>query len=381
MFLVLFLSVFLDFAWKNGIFAPRGISKGIILGIIRIFLALSVVVWHLWGHALPFTANGYNAVILFFIISGFYMSMVLNSKYLNAPVTNFYFARALRIYPIYLVILALTVWFLDATGKPLPLPATTGGWLFATSSNITIFGIPWLGDANWLAIPPAWTLAIELQFYLAAPFILTRRLWVCVAVLLGLVALRLSLLDQEFTSWRYTVPRADWCFFMLGAVSHRVGLFVMDDHTRKRLGWMSVAILPTAAFLCGIPVVKDLDRPELWLFYLLFAASIPFIFAISARSRIDRLLGDLSYPVYVSHWLVIGFVGHFTDFFYRYVPYDYHREGNIVLVSLAAACLHFGFERPIENFRQRLSSASGHARSAPSLARHRAPARAAAPAE
>jgi peptidoglycan/LPS O-acetylase OafA/YrhL len=351
------------------------------LGVIRIFLALSVVVWHLWGHALPFTANGYNAVILFFIISGFYMSMVLNTKYLGAPVTKFYLARALRIYPFYLLILVLTVWFLYATGNPLPAPATTGELLFSTATNITIFGIPWLGNIDWLAIPPAWTLAIELQFYLAAPFIVTRRLWICLAIFLGLLAVRLSLLDQDFTSWRYNVPRSDWCFFMLGAVAHRLGLFVTNDRTRKVLGWAAAVILPIAVFLCGLPVTKDLDRPELWLFYLIFTASIPFIFSISMRSRVDRLMGDLSYPIYVAHWLVISFVGYFSGFFYRYLSYDYYREGDIVFVVLAATILHFAFERPIEYFRQRLSSAPKLlGMSAPSVICHDT-ARAAAPAE
>lgn len=325
-------------------------------------------------------ANGYNAVILFFIISGFYMSMVINGKYSNEPVIRFYLARALRIYPLYLLILVLTVWFLHATGNLLPTPETTDERVFSTLTNITIFGIPWLSNWDWLAIPPAWTLAIELQFYLAAPFIVTRRLWVCVAILLGLVAVRLSLLDQDFTHWRYTLPRADWCFFMLGALSHRLGLFVTNEQTRKVLGWLAAAMLPIAAFFCGLPIAKDLDRPELWLFYLMFAASIPFIFSISMRSRIDRLLGDLSYPIYVAHWLVISFVGHFSGFFYRDVPYDYYREGDIVLVIVAGTVLHFVVERPIENFRQRLSSASKLGMRAPPAAGYDT-ARAATPAE
>jgi len=326
------------------------------LGIIRLILALSVVVWHLWGHALPFTANGYIAVILFFIISGFYMSMVVNDKYAKEPVINFYLARALRIYPIYLLILIFFVWFLAATGNPLPVPPTAGERAFSTLTNITIFGIPWLAKAEWLAIPPAWSLAIELQFYLVAPFILTRRLWICVAVLLGLVALRLSLLDQNFASSRYSLPRADWCFFMLGAVAHRLGLLVTESQVRKLLGLAALVVLPIAAFACGLPVVKDLDRPEFWIFYLVFAAAIPFVFSISMRSRVDRFLGDLSYPIYIAHWPAIKVIVHFNNEIYNFLPYEYYPEIDLFLVIVVSTALHIVIERPIENFRRRFSA-------------------------
>src|SRR5690349_3905836 len=112
------------------------------LGAIRLFLALSVVVWHLWGHALPFTANGYDGVLLFFIISGFYMSMVINDKYKNQPVITFYIARFLRIYPLYLLIFVLTVIFLHSIGKPLPTPTSIEGWKEFMLANIAILGIP-----------------------------------------------------------------------------------------------------------------------------------------------------------------------------------------------------------------------------------------------
>ena len=38
-------------------------------------------------------------MLLFFIISGFYMSMVLNAKYLHSPVVKFYIARTLTYLP------------------------------------------------------------------------------------------------------------------------------------------------------------------------------------------------------------------------------------------------------------------------------------------
>ncbi len=179
------------------------------MGVIRLFLALSVVVWHLWGHALPFTANGYNVVILFFIISGFYMSMVINDKYSNASTCKyFYLARALRIYPLYLLYSPSDrSGFCVCDGKPASRSATTDEWLFSTLTNITIFGIPWLSNWDWLAIPPAWTPRDRAAIL---PWRSVHRdtptYGYASAILLGLIAVRLSLLDQDFTYWRYTYP-------------------------------------------------------------------------------------------------------------------------------------------------------------------------------
>lgn len=51
------------------------------MGLIRLFLALSVVVHHL-GSERPFWwVHAGVAVILFYMVSGFYMALVLNEKY------------------------------------------------------------------------------------------------------------------------------------------------------------------------------------------------------------------------------------------------------------------------------------------------------------
>ena len=45
-----------------------------------------------------------------------------------------------------------------------------------------------------------------------------------------------------------------------------------------------------------------------WLFALLTAA-VPFLFRFTAANPIDRFAGDLSYPIYVNHFVIIQLVG------------------------------------------------------------------------
>src|SRR5215813_7005704 len=82
------------------------------MGFLRLYLALSVLNAHYPIAPQPgLFVHGFVAVCIFFIISGFYMSLVLDRNYLREPggVARFYFSRALRIFPVYWVVLALTV--------------------------------------------------------------------------------------------------------------------------------------------------------------------------------------------------------------------------------------------------------------------------------
>ena len=201
---------------------------------------------------------------------------------------------------------------------PFPLRQRPANGYSRHSTNITIFGIPWLGNWDWLAIPPAWTLAIELQFYLAAPFILTRRLVdLRLAILLGSTRLcgsPCSIRTSHIGATPY--PRSDWCFFMLGAVSSSPwdSSSLTTGHARSLDGRPQSSYRSPASF-AECRSSRTSIAPSSGYFTLIFAAAIPFIFSLSMRSRIDRLLGDLSYPIYIAHWFVISFVGHFSGIF------------------------------------------------------------------
>ena len=85
------------------------------MGAIRFTLALSVAVWHLPGA--PFKLlNAAVAVLAFFIISGFYMAMVLTEKYSTAK--PFYAGRFLRLYPAYATVATFMVFWFVLTNSP-----------------------------------------------------------------------------------------------------------------------------------------------------------------------------------------------------------------------------------------------------------------------
>src|SRR5688572_272316 len=95
------------------------------MGFLRFILAASVVAEHstpIFGLSLT---GGLLAVKLFFIISGFYMALILDTKYVSQVNRYWLFItnRFLRIYPCYFVVLGLSLLFYGAASIHLGQPA------------------------------------------------------------------------------------------------------------------------------------------------------------------------------------------------------------------------------------------------------------------
>src|SRR5262245_49983460 len=133
------------------------------MGAIRLFLALVVAFDHLrssllipahhdiWaGYALGLNA-GY-AVMFFYIISGFLMSMVLSEKYTSdaAGTRQFYWSRFIRIFslfwPLVLLVLMLNQDCLSAFYAHSAVDKLTGLFLFGMTWRISFGNIP---NFNW----------------------------------------------------------------------------------------------------------------------------------------------------------------------------------------------------------------------------------------
>ena len=176
-------------------------SGGRLAGIegVRALAATSVLVFHVWlyGYLGPTVAPGLNVgfatkffqslsagVTLFFVLSGFllyrpFANAVLNNN--DWPSVGRYFRnRALRILPAYWFILAaVTVFFQrDFLSSPLRITATA---LFAREwipAYATPNGPVGLTDGRGeYGIGPAWSLAIEVCFYIALPVLSLGALW------------------------------------------------------------------------------------------------------------------------------------------------------------------------------------------------------------
>ena len=153
------------------------------LGAFRLVLAWFVIASHTTGYYESFTTDvGTVAVTTFFFISGFLIPLTFEANYSKYDQTSaakkFYLNRFIRIYPIYWS--TLLFFAVQAFAFPLlkrnkiDISAGSEQPFITWVQNILLIGLNqsvlW---GNYIRFNnPAWTLDIELQYYLLVPFLL-----------------------------------------------------------------------------------------------------------------------------------------------------------------------------------------------------------------
>ncbi len=360
------------------------------MGLLRFLLALAVVAAHcnsVFGLQLM---DGQVAVQSFFIISGFYISLILNEKYVQQPNAYWLFLsnRLLRLFPIYWTVLLATLFayaafsiISDSRSNFLPAVYSTVHFnpfslIALILSNIFIIGqdlIMFMGinlqnghfffTANFqvtkpplhsfLLVPQAWTLALELLFYSIAPF-LVRRSYKSILLLVSLsFAIRFFLYSQLGLTndpWTYRFFPSEIMFFLLGIISYKLFIKVRSKPAQKytQLG-LSIVLIALTITYAAIPSGRFDQFPfpvKEVAYFLLLVSTIPFLFMFSNRFAFDSQIGELSFPIYITHILIIKFINK--------IPVSWANQGWVIVLTtiVVSYLLNRFISIPIEKIRQ-----------------------------
>jgi len=311
------------------------------MGSLRFLLALAVAGGHaasFFGFTAAWILPGSRAVQIFYIISGFLMAMILNRKYADTPHGNwiFYTNRVVKIFAPYVVILAVTVAICllskAATGNALLMESwfteagslTFSTWAFGLLTNIFIIGQEWSfllvyragalvfslqafseppTASQFIVIVPAWTLSIELLFYIIAPFILRRHFLLIAALACASHYFRFEAYHlgfyNEATNYRF-FP-FELSLFLYGSICFRLGKLLPSIDAR----W---SLVITAVTVITIVFLPRYFLEHQFQLYAVVGVLLPVLFDFSRRNNWDRSLGELSYPLYLVHWPVVAFI-------------------------------------------------------------------------
>jgi peptidoglycan/LPS O-acetylase OafA/YrhL len=356
------------------------------MGIVRLLLALAVVITHCQVATSQSTAArmtaGQQSVEMFYIISGFYMALVLNRKYnWKGSQGAFYLNRVLRLFPTYFVMMALTcglgwlafclwgvrfppmqVWhefrpFMSAGAVAslvlVQLTPIAQDWAMFMKLGVDgrvhfamTMATPFPGW-SFMMVPQAWTLGVELLFYLVAPLIVRRSMAFIAVVAAVMLAIRIAgrhLLGLDYDPWTYRFFPFELPLFLMGSLAYKVYDSMPDGWDRPAVKWCAwCAVLLTILLFQKLP-----DRPSIAGFswgYFVLAGAMPWIFRLTRSWAWERWIGELSYPLYLGHMTVM--------FFLLSAGVTHHLALICCAISLAlAAGIHLLVESPVEKIRE-----------------------------
>jgi peptidoglycan/LPS O-acetylase OafA/YrhL len=267
--------------------------------------------------------NGYEAVFIFFVISGFLITTRIidhDGDIGRVNLRRFYLARARRILPLLFVVLAvlsLMAW----SGVPGFAPEGTGQSIGGLLGSALSFTFNWYeGRTGWA---PAgwdvlWSLSIEEVFYLGFPVL-------CLAIPRRMLVIALSAWALSLGPLRDLVPPSDEVWrekaYLPGMAAIAWGVLAALLARRWRPAWRDARALALFGCFSILLVIGWGDMAHRYLhksglYWLCFGTCLILLAAHAhppAPGRGLRWLarmGALSYELYLTHmFIVLGAVG------------------------------------------------------------------------
>lgn len=303
---------------------PRSKARLSALDASRFFACLAVVMYHwLYGgiangkvdsielSGISAVARyGYLGVHLFFLISGFVISISVSGK----SAGQFAVGRVVRLYPTFWVAMSITVVVSAFIGGDI-LNVTPVEYFANLTMVSRIFGQPYVDGVYW-------TLFLELAFYLLAFFLIATKLsrwWDQIIVGWSVLILVVNLL----------LPRYSESVYVGGLFSLFAGGAIIASMQKR--GWrplllagLAASLLSSALYVYRHAEVDAVIPENVWISltillsaYLVLAAQafVPWVRDLVIPGSL--VLGALTYPVYLLH-------AHIS-----YMVFDrYSNEGN-----------------------------------------------------
>ncbi|MGB6973538.1 MAG: acyltransferase [Terracidiphilus sp.] len=325
---------------------------------LRGLAILAVVLYHCkprlvgtWLH--PIAIWGWSGVTLFFFLSGFLITCnLLAARDKPRYFHNFHARRILRIWPVYLLLLAWVY--------------AHAPWYVGGSVGHAVRTAPWwayflfLQNLFPLALPPAlgptWALAIEEQYYfLWAPAVRWLRNPALLSLPLAAAMVAAPLFRRAHFSWltpTHTLTHLDG--LALGGLL-AIGLYTLQLSRRM---WLTLGLISFVAGACAVfTIAAGTPFLDTALSFGYGGAVLALAASVGARNPIHILLrrgplafyGKISYGLYMVHISVFIYIG-WLDL--KMTPYG--TAGNLAIVAFrlaastaVAAALWYGLESRI----------------------------------
>jgi len=329
-------------------------------------------------YTLSFFRYGHQAVLFFFVLSGFvihlkYSIALKKNKDLSFDLGNYIVRRLRRIYPAFIFALLLT-WILDSTG------AISGFTIYVhqtpnalINTNITndhslpnlfgnLFFLQGGRVGTWGTNGPLWSLKFEWWFYILYPvlFLVNRRSVTASAILVILISFSTLFIRFPEMSFAISVLQYLLCWWLGGILA--------DIYTGRiviKYSWLAGLTLIIPLLIVFEKKINNAFLDTGWAigFFGLLSAMFYLREKGFRHKWLGRIkwLGDSSYTLYIIHFPVLvlfnGIILHYTG---NKMP------GTLVFVFAGiffcltlAWLLHFLTEKPFTRKREVIKPALG----------------------
>lgn len=368
---------------KLFVFKMKQQTKRIIyLDSVRGIAALMVVFYHFmgwhWGdtqsfHLWSFLFNGADAVSFFFVLSGF----VLSYKYLHSDaelnIKKYTFNRFLRLYPAYIVTILLNYlyWNRHQLGFNLITDIFT--------QNVALWNELIMVKNQHMYYVPGWTLGIEMALSLLMPILIiaARRnkqtngsgirliKWLipfslfigtgyisgftihfCLGIILAYYYP--SIKTYNFKESKYHPYR--WLIgllvFLLFSIRHIERLFDFGPTYDKIAGFLRIDLFhytAVASFAILLFIINNEKTQR------------------ALSGKVMNFIGEISYSVYLSHWLIVVIIMERWDKIEAYfgshtLAYFSMLAVAVITTLITATLMYYFIEKPFIRLSKRISS-------------------------
>lgn len=331
---------------------------------VRAIAILLVLVFHWFpeGEGLNIMPNGPIGVTLFFVLSGYLISNILMDQQTRGTFfvsfKNFVLRRALRIFPIYFLLL-FGLSFLQRFSITLQTDYYTHPWMYWTY----LYNHYLEANKNWVdALSPYWSLAVEEQFYVVWPVFLLllshkMRAWfLWFTVFLG-VFVRYYSVHLHGGLGVYMLTCVDT--FAWGAL---LAHYLRAGQSLTLEIWIKRLIIPVVIcflMLCLVHTDADLVKQLFFRTFtslvsvgVLFYAMRPGILADVLSFRPLRVIGQMSYGLYLFHMVVPDLVFRVAGRLGFQLPILPYNGTSLILLFAVAYASYRLIELPIQSFKR-----------------------------
>ncbi|GIV34466.1 MAG: hypothetical protein KatS3mg031_2001 [Chitinophagales bacterium] len=359
------------------------------MGTLRFIYVITFLLGHIYSmfgfryHELASSPIAYES---FFMLSGFFITLVWEKEYGVAEkgYLKFLLRRILRIMPVYWLVLILSIvisfisWRLFQ--EPLLLQSYLQHWddlnwnvkAYLIFANLFILGQEALfyvkidytsGCFQWsqqfidgdpplhtfLFVSQAWMISFIFYFYLIAPLLCRLKSHWLVLLSAVLIAARFIgyRMGYDYEPWVYHFYPFEFVFFLFGMLSSRIYLRYTEVFARyKKPGFVLFVFI--AVLTCMLDAISLPAFTIQRAYYTLLFFTMPIILEATSGNKWDSYLGQLTYPLYISNFIVI-----------KIIETQHIENRAVLMISFFAASILLSmfllkyFNQPIDRYVKR----------------------------